>query len=396
MNSEQLLTRAFELDSTDELAHWRDRFVIDDPDLSYLDGNSLGMLPRTTVHRLHEVMNEEWGSGLIRSWRKWLELPLIVGNELAPLLGADDGEVVVHDSTSVNLHQLLHAAVRLRPNRSCIAVDAHEFPTDRYAVEAVAAQHGLTVVSPGPNERLDEIDLGECAVVVRSLIDYRSAEVADLSGFTSRARDAGALVIWDLSHAVGAVELDLHAAQVDLAIGCTYKFLNGGPGAPAFSYVRSNLIEEIDQPVRGWFGQDDQFAMDGAWSPKPGIGRLMIGTPSILALEAARCGIELCAEAGMPSIAAKGRALTDFAHECCDELNLESITPRDSSKRGAHIAVRHPHAKNVVERLERECSVIADYRDPDLVRLGCSALTTRFGDVARAVIQLAGIAHDRA
>ena len=205
MNSEQLLTRAFELDSTDDLAHWRDRFVIDDPDLSYLDGNSLGMLPRTTVHRLHEVMNEEWGSGLIRSWRKWLELPLIVGNELAPLLGADDGEVVVHDSTSVNLHQLLHAAVQLRPNRSCIAVDAHEFPTDRYAVESVAAQHGLTVVSPGPNERLDEIDLGDCAVVVRSLIDYRSAEVADLSGFTSRARDAGALVIWDLSHAVGAV-----------------------------------------------------------------------------------------------------------------------------------------------------------------------------------------------
>lgn len=393
MNPDDLLNRAFELDSTDPLAHWRDRFVIDDPDLSYLDGNSLGMLPRTTVHRIHEVMNDEWGSGLIRSWRKWLELPLIVGNELAPLLGADDGEVVVHDSTSVNLHQLLHAAVRLRPERAYIAVDAHEFPTDRYAVEAIAAEYGLTVISPKPDESLDELDLSNCSVVVRSLIDYRTAAIADLDGFTHRARQEGALVIWDLSHAVGAIELDLHAADVDMAIGCTYKYLNGGPGAPAFSYVRSSLISDVDQPIRGWFGQDNQFAMDGAWSPKPGIGRLMIGTPSILALEAARCGIELSSEAGMPAIAAKGRALTEFAHECCDEMDLESVSPRDASMRGSHIAIRHPNAKELTERLEREHLVIADYRDPDLVRLGCSALTTRFGDVARAVTRLAEMVH---
>jgi kynureninase len=393
MNPDDLLNRAFELDSADPLAHWRDRFVIDDPDLSYLDGNSLGMLPRTTVHRMHEVMNDEWGSGLIRSWRKWLELPLIVGNELAPLLGADDGEVVVHDSTSVNLHQLLHAAVRLRPERAYIAVDAHEFPTDRYAVEAIAAEYGLTVISPKPDESLDELDLSNCSVVVRSLIDYRTAAIADLDGFTHCARQEGALVIWDLSHAVGAIELDLHAADVDMAIGCTYKYLNGGPGAPAFSYVRSSLISDVDQPIRGWFGQDNQFAMDGAWSPKPGIGRLMIGTPSILALEAARCGIELSSEAGMPAIAAKGRALTEFAHECCDEMDLESVSPRDASMRGSHVAIRHPNAKELTERLEREHLVIADYRDPDLVRLGCSALTTRFGDVARAVMRLAEMVH---
>lgn len=393
MNPDDLLNRAFELDSADPLAHWRDRFVIDDPDLSYLDGNSLGMLPRTTVHRIHEVMNDEWGSGLIRSWRKWLELPLIVGNELAPLLGADDGEVVVHDSTSVNLHQLLHAAVRLRPERAHIAVDAHEFPTDRYAVEAIAAEYGLMVTSPKPDESLDELDLSNCSVVVRSLIDYRTAAIADLDGFTHRARQEGALVIWDLSHAVGAIELDLHAADVDMAIGCTYKYLNGGPGAPAFSFVRSSLISDVDQPIRGWFGQDNQFAMDGAWSPKPGIGRLMIGTPSILALEAARCGIELSSEAGMPAIAAKGRALTEFAHECCDEMDLESVSPRDASMRGSHIAIRHPNAKELTERLEREHLVIADYRDPDLVRLGCSALTTRFGDVARAVMRLAEMVH---
>lgn len=178
-----------------------------------------------------------------------------------------------------------------------------------------------------------------------------------------------------------------------MAIGCTYKYLNGGPGAPAFSYVRGSLITNIDQPIRGWFGQDNQFAMDGAWSPKPGIGRLMIGTPSILALEAARCGIELSVEAGMPAIAAKGRALTDFAHECCDEMQLESVSPRDASIRGSHIAIRHQNAKELTERLEREYSVIADYRDPDLVRLGCSALTTRFGDVARAVIRLASMVN---
>jgi kynureninase len=391
MSSDQLLNRAFELDSADPLAHWRDRFVIDDPDLSYLDGNSLGMLPRSTVHRIHEVMNDEWGSGLIRSWQKWLNLPLVVGNELAPLLGADDGEVVVHDSTSINLHQLLHAAVRLRPGRTAIAVDAYEFPTDRYAVEAVAREHGLDVISPPAGQRLDEIPLDECAVIVRSLIDYRTAEIADLVGFTLRAHEAGALVIWDLSHAVGAIELDLHAADVDMAIGCTYKYLNGGPGAPAFSYVRSNLISDIDQPIRGWFGQDDQFAMDSAWSPKPGIGRLMIGTPSILALEAARCGIELSSEAGMPAIAAKGRALTDFAHECCDELRLDSVSPRDAYIRGSHIAIRHSDAKEITQRLERDYSVIADYRDPDLIRLGCSPLTTRYGDVARATIHLASM-----
>ena len=205
MTADEIIAEAAALDAADPLAHWRDRFVIPDPDLAYLDGNSLGMLPRDTVHRLHEVLTDEWADGLIRSWEHWLELPRQVGDELAPLLGATDGEVVVHDSTTINLHQLLHAAIALAPGRRALLIDTGEFPTDRYAVDAVGAQHGLEVRSPTPGASLDDENLDDVAVVVRSLIDYRSGRRADLSGFTARARAAGAIVIWDLSHAVGAI-----------------------------------------------------------------------------------------------------------------------------------------------------------------------------------------------
>ena len=390
MTADEILAEAAVLDAGDPLAHWRDRFVIPDPDLAYLDGNSLGMLPRDTVHRLHEVLTDEWADGLIRSWEHWLDLPRQVGDILAPLLGATDGEVVVHDSTTINLHQLLHAAIALAPGRRALLVDAGEFPTDRYAVEAVAGQHGLTVRSPEVGAPLDDENLDDVAVVVRSLIDYRSGRRADLSGFTARARAAGAIVIWDLSHAVGAIEIDLPAADVDLAVGCTYKFLNGGPGAPGFRYVRTGLIDRIDQPIRGWFGQRDQFDMDAPWTPRPDIARLVVGTPGILGLIAARCGIELVVAAGIDAIAAKGRALTGFALGACAGLGLDSDTPTDPMARGAHIAVRHPDAAEWTRRLAAEHGVIADHRRPDIVRLGCSALTTRFGDVARAVVALAG------
>ena len=390
MTADEILAEAAALDAADPLAHWRDRFVIPDPDLAYLDGNSLGMLPRDTVHRLHEVLTDEWADGLIRSWEHWLELPRQVGDELAPLLGATDGEVVVHDSTTINLHQLLHAAIALAPGRRALLIDTGEFPTDRYAVDAVGAQHGLEVRSPAPGASLDDENLDDVAVVVRSLIDYRSGRRADLSGFTARARAAGAIVIWDLSHAVGAIEIDLPAADVDLAIGCTYKFLNGGPGAPGFSYVRTGLIDRIDQPIRGWFGQRDQFDMDAPWTPRPDIARLVVGTPGILGLVAARCGIELVVAAGIDAIAGKGRSLTGFALDACARLGLDSDTPTDPIARGAHIAVRHRDAAEWTRRLASEHAVIADHRRPDIVRLGCSALTTRFGDVARAVVALSG------
>lgn len=388
---DDVLAEAAAVDAADPLAHWRDRFVIPDPDLAYLDGNSLGMLPRDTVDRLHEVLTDEWADGLIRSWEHWLDLPRRVGDDLAPLLGATDGEVVVHDSTTINLHQLLHAAIALTPGCRDVVVDPGEFPTDRYVVAAVAEQHRLEVRTPPAGATLDDLDIDGPTVIVRSLVDYRSGRRADLSGFTARARAVGALVIWDLSHAVGAIEIDLPAADVDLAVGCTYKYLNGGPGAPGFAYVRTGLVERIEQPIRGWFGQADQFDMDAPWTPRPDIARLVVGTPGILGLVAARCGIELVAAAGMPAIAAKGASLTRFALDACDRLGLTSDTPREPGERGAHIAVRHPDAEGITRRLAAEHAVIADHRRPDIVRLGCSALTTRHSDVARAVTAIAAL-----
>ena len=370
------------LDEADPLAAWRGEFLIPDPDLAYLDGNSLGMPPARTLDRVRDLVERDWAGGLIGSWDHWLDLPMVVGDELAPLLGAAPGEAVVHDSVTINLHQLVHAALRLRPERQVIAIDDDEFPTDRYVVDAVAEQTGCTV-------RRDIEARDDVAVVVRSLVDYRTAELADLADETARARDAGALVIWDLSHAVGSVELDVAGAGVELAVGCTYKFLNGGPGAPAFSYVRRELVGAIDQPVRGWFGAAEQFEMADRFVPRADIGRLVVGTPSIIALTAARAGIEVTREAGIAAIAEKGRRLTTFALACCADAELESPTPSDPHRRGAQVAVRHREARSLCRRLATECGVVTDFRAPDVIRLGCSPLTTRFVDIDRAITAIA-------
>ena len=364
---------AVALDAADPLAHCRDWFVIPADTLTYLDGNSLGRTPKRTVEELHRVIADEWAGELIGSWSHWLDLPRRVGDALAPLIGAGPGEVIVHDSTSINLYQLIHAALRLRPDRRVIAIDPADFPSDVYIVDGIAAatermvRHGF--------DRLDDV-----AVVVRSLVDYRSAELADLAPETARIHAAGAMVVWDLSHAAGAVPVDLGAAGVELAVGCTYKFLNGGPGAPAFSYVASQLHDRLDQPIHGWFGQGEQFAMDPGYAPYADIRRLLIGTPSIIALTAARVGIETVAEAGIEAIAAKGSALTDFALRCCGELGLRTSTAHDPRRRGAHVAVHHPDAERIVAELAQR-GVITDLRRPDIVRVGCSPLTTRFIDV---------------
>ena len=232
-------------------------------------------------------------------------------------------------------------------------------------------------------------ELGDVAVVVRSMVDYRSAEIVDIAAETARATEAGALVIWDLSHAAGVHPVGLAAAGAQLAVGCTYKFLNGGPGSPAFSYVERSLIDQIDNPIRGWFSQHDQFAMDNAYHARPDIGRLLLGTPSILALTGARCGIEVTAEAGIDAIRAKSIELGRFGLECCDALGLRTSAPRDDHRRGGHICVHEPAARALTTSLFGERKVLADYRDPDVIRLGCSPLTTRFDDVARATIAIA-------
>jgi kynureninase len=381
--ADDLQVRAIELDSADPLRTRRDEFHIADPELSYLDGNSLGMPPRRTFDRIDAVMRQEWGQGLIRSWSAgWLDLPRQVGDQLAPLLGARPGEVVVHDSTTVNLYQLVRAALRLRRDRTVIAIDPGDFPTDRYVVDGIAAADGLTV-RPG----FDALD--DVAVVVRSMIDYRSAEIVDITAETARARDAGAIVVWDLSHAAGLHPVGLRDAGAELAVGCTYKFLNGGPGAPGFSYVADELIGHLDQPIHGWFGQVDQFAMGPDYRPRPDIDRVLIGTPSILSLVAAQAGIEVTAEAGIEAIRAKSIQLGRFGLECCDALGLHTSTPRDDECRGGHICVHHPDAAEITSWLAKERKVLADFREPDVIRLGCSPLTTRFADVLRATTAIA-------
>jgi kynureninase len=383
-----MITRAdaLALDESDPLSSWRDEFAIADQSLVYLDGNSLGMMPRRTVARLKAVLEHEWAGGLIRSWESWLDMPQRVGDRLAPIIGANPGEVAVHDSTTVNLYQLVDAACALRPDRVAIAVSRADFPTDRYVVDGIAAARGLEV-------RDDLEHLEDVAVVVRSVVDYRTAEVVtDLAGETARATAAGCLSVWDLSHAAGVLPVQLSAAGVQLAVGCTYKYLNGGPGSPAFSFVAGDLQATLPQPIWGWFAQTDQFEMGPTFSAQPDIRRVLLGTPSILALAAAEEGIAVTVDAGIGAIAAKARALTGFGIDVCDELHLTTSSPRDAARRGGHFAVNHPQAKRLVTELVAH-GVITDFRDPDIVRIGCSPLTTRFADVFDGLTRLAGLSR---
>lgn len=373
-----MLTRqdAEELDRLDPLSGYRDSFIIPDESLIYLDGNSLGRTPKAARDRIVQVVEDEWAAGLIGSWDHWLDLPRRVGNQLGPIIGSRPGEVVIHDSTSVNLFQAVHMALRLHADRRVILIDAHEFPTDRFVVEGIAQAEGLEIRYLSDDTSFDDV-----AVVVRSVVDYRTSALCDVRTFTSTARAAGALVVWDLSHAAGAVELDLHALGVDLAVGCTYKFLNGGPGAPAFSFVTTELLDQVSPPIRGWFAHRDQFAMNQGFAPHDDARRLLVGTPHILSLVAAEEGIALTARAGMPAIARKGQDLVDFALRVVDRFGLSTSTPRGRGTHGCHVAVHHPDAGGIVSRLASEHRVMADVRPPDIVRLGVSPLTTRFTDV---------------
>lgn len=361
--------------------------MIPDPALIYLDGNSLGRTPKRAVAALHRVI-DEWSGDLISSWweHDWLNLALTVGDELAPLLGAGPGEVAVHESTTVGIFQQVNVALDLsgdtgRPK--VVAVADGDFPTDRYVVEGIARLRGVIV-----RHGLDDLDGVD--VVLRSLVDYRTAELADLASETQRASATGAITVWDLSHAAGVLELDLPGAGVDLAVGCTYKFLNGGPGAPAFVYVSKRIQDRITQPIWGWFAQDDQFAMERPFDPRPGVGRMLNGTPPVLGLTAAREGIRLSAEAGIDRIAQKARSLTGFGIDLADQFGFETVTPSDPRRRGGHVAIRRDDALRLHGELTAR-KVIIDRRDPDILRFGMSPLTTRYVDVFNAFSTLADI-----
>jgi kynureninase len=385
-------------DAADPLAHFRDRFVIDDPGLLYLDGNSLGRLPKATRARLHAAIDEEWGAELIRGWDHWIDLARAAGDVLATgVLDVAPGEVVLSDSTSVNLYKLAAAALDARPGRRVIVTDDDNFPTDRYILEGLAAARGLQLrtvaadIDAGLDTAVVTAALDEdVALVCLSHLAYRSGALADLKAITAAAHDAGALVLWDLCHSAGSVPVPLREAGADLAVGCTYKYLNGGPGAPAFLYVRQDLQAALRQPIWGWFGQRDQFAMGAGYSPVESVERFLVGTPPVLGAYAALEGARLTAEAGVPALAAKGAALTSYAIELADrlgEFGLALASPRDPARRGSHVSLHHPAAWQLCQAW-KAAGVIPDYRAPERVRIGLAPLYTRFVDVYDAMARL--------
>jgi len=385
-------SQAAELDAADPLGPFRDRFIQPGPGLIYLDGNSLGMLPAATAQRIRDLVDREWGSGLIRSWGEWIGLPQRAGDLLgAGLLGAAPGQVLVTDSTTVNLYKLACAALDAQRGRPVIVTDDDNFPTDRYVLEGIAARNGagLRLIHSDPVEGISPAAVAaavgqDTALLCLSHVAYRSGALADMTAITRLAHDAGAMVLWDLCHSAGSVPVSLDACGADLAAGCSYKYLNAGPGAPAFLYVRRGLQDRLRPPVQGWFGQRDQFAMGPAYDPAPGVARFAAGTPNVIGAAAVEEGARLLAEAGIGALRAKGMLLTSYLIALADAwlapLGVTIASPRDPRHRGSHVCLRHPEAWRICQALIGE-GVIGDYRNPDLLRLGPAPITTRFTDV---------------
>jgi kynureninase len=396
-------SHAAALDAADPLGAYRERFVIVDPSLIYLDGNSLGRLPAATAARLVRTVTEEWGDGLIRSWDQWIDLPTRVGDRIArAVLGAEPGEVVVADSTTVNFYKLAVAALDARPDRRVIITDVDNFPTDRYVLEGMATARGATVrwleVDTVAGPQLDDVApllADDVALVTFSHVAYRSGARADMTAITSAAHEVGALALWDLSHSAGSVPVALGRSNVDLAVGCTYKYLHGGPGSPAWLFVRKSLQSELKQPIWGWFGQRDQFAMGSAYQAQRDLRAFLSGTPSVLALAAIDEGVALVEEAGIAAVADKGRALTDYAialyNAWLADLGFLLGTPRESEQRGAHISIRRADADVLCTALVG-VGVVTDFRRPDAIRLGLAPLTTRFVDVWQGLAKIRDLA----
>ena len=383
---------AAERDRSDPLASFRAEFDIRDDDVVYLDGNSLGRPPRAVAEALTQLVSAGWGERLIRGWTEgWMDLPLAVGDQIGALVGAGTGQVAVADSTTVCFFKAVAAALDARPERREILTDPGNFPTDRYVLESLAAARGLRLrwlrpADPtlGPSAR--EVALAvsdQTALVTFTHVDYRTSAILDMPAITDAAHSVGALTIWDLSHSVGAIPVALDAAGADLAVGCTYKYLFGGPGAPAFLYVRDELQAALRQPIWGWLGRRDPFGMDPGYEPAGGISAFLSGTPPIIAMHALAPGLEIVTRASLARIRLKAIALTELAIALADRWLAERVTiasPRDATRRGAHVALAHPEASALCARLA-ERGVLTDYRAPDVIRLGLSPLTTRYVEV---------------
>jgi kynureninase len=391
---------ALVLDAADELRAAREEFVLPDG-VVYLDGNSLGALPRATVEKVLEVMRVQWGAGLIRSWNLfgWIDLPLALGEAIASLIGAGAGEVAVADSTSVNIFKLVAAALRLRPGRRVVLSERENFPTDLYMVQGLAdlLRDRAELRLVGRAELVGALDEG-VAVLMLTHADFRTSELHDMAALTDAAHRAGALALWDLSHSAGAVPVALNACDADLAVGCGYKYLNGGPGAPSFGFVARRLQGELSQPLWGWMGHAAPFEFATGYRPAAGIARMLCGTPPILSLAALACGVEVLARAGIERLRRKSLALTELfialVERECASHGFELASPRDGSRRGSQVSIRHAQGYAVMQALIRG-GVIGDFRPPDLLRFGFAPAYIRFVDVWDAVALLRTVMDGR-
>jgi kynureninase len=382
-----------ELDERDALAPLRDRFGLP-VGVRYLDGNSLGALQPAVAERLRRTVDVEWGEGLIRSWNEagWVELPRRVAGRLAPIVGADADELAVADSTSVDLFKALVAARALRADRRVLLTDDANFPTDLYVAVGAARLCDLEVRVVPSVEVADHLD-ADTAVLTLTHVDYRTGRLHDAAGLTAAAHAAGAVVVWDLSHSAGAVDVDLHAWDADLAVGCTYKYLNGGPGAPAYLYAARRWHQDLATPVPGWFGHAEPFAFAPDYRPAPGAARFLGGTPPVLSMAALDAALEVWDGVDPAAVAAKGRTLTSLFVDLVDVAcggHVEIASPRDPHERGAQVSLRHPHAYALTQALVA-AGVIGDHRPPDLIRFGFAPLYVRHVDVFDAVEVLAGL-----
>lgn len=380
------------MDSADPLAKFRDEFAIRD-ELIYLDGNSLGVLPKRTVARMNRAVSEEWAEGLITSWlgADWVNSPSRIGDKIARLLGAETGEIIAGESTSINIFKALTAALSLQKGRSVLLTETTNFPTDNYMMQGLARFSGgeLECREVAPEDVLDALN-EDVAVLLLTQVHYKTARIRDMAEVTARAHEKGVLVVWDLSHSAGAIEVDLNAARADFAVGCGYKFLNGGPGAPAFLFA-AKRHHHADPVLSGWFGHAAPFDFDGEFQPAQGINRFQCGTPPVLGLSALEEGVDIMLEADMSKLRAKSTALTELfvqlMEERCGEFGFEFVCPRNAQERGSQVAFAHPHAYEMMQALKAR-EVVGDFRAPNIMRFGLTPLYISFADVAEAVDRL--------
>ena len=397
------------LDAQDPLAAFRSRFVIADPDLIYLDGNSLGRLPKAAVELAADLVGRQWGKELIRSWNTgWWQAPERIGAKIARLIGAQPDEVIIANSTSINLFKLVVAALRYQKGRTRILTDTFNFPSDLYilqgAIDLLGNQHDLELAPSADGIHGPEADLAQrlderTALLTLSHTVFKSGFVYDMAGMTAAAHAAGALALWDLSHSAGAVPVDLNGAGVDLAIGCTYKYLNGGPGAPAFLYVRRDLQERLGNPLSGWWGQRRPFDFGLEYQPAAGLRHFLTGTLPIVSLALIEPGVDLLLEAGMEALRAKSVAQTEYLIDLWQAvlapLGFTLNSPRDASRRGSHVSLGHVEGMRIDLALINDMQVLPDFRSPDNIRLGIAPIYTSFVDIHSAVMRLREIVVDR-